>query len=109
MVRESQCWDAWSHLSQKHLLVIVLLKELNEKLQNYYSHHLVLLFPCGQQTVQLSRLSVLTRINRGQMMVTFADSRSALSVLDMDGSKVKPSPVYFSECTPNFSKMGSLG
>ncbi|XP_058517315.1 synaptojanin-2 isoform X1 [Ochotona princeps] len=32
---------------------------------------------------------VLVRINQGQMLVTFADSHSALSVLDMDGKKVR--------------------
>ncbi|XP_069866485.1 synaptojanin-2 isoform X4 [Dipodomys merriami] len=32
---------------------------------------------------------VLVRINQGQMLVTFADSHSALSVLDVDGMKVK--------------------
>uniref|UniRef100_A0A8C0XQE6 Synaptojanin-2 n=1 Tax=Castor canadensis TaxID=51338 RepID=A0A8C0XQE6_CASCN len=31
---------------------------------------------------------VLVRINQGQMLVTFADSHSALSVLDVDGMKV---------------------
>uniref|UniRef100_A0A4X1VTY8 phosphoinositide 5-phosphatase n=1 Tax=Sus scrofa TaxID=9823 RepID=A0A4X1VTY8_PIG len=31
---------------------------------------------------------VLVRINHGQMLVTFADSHSALSVLDVDGMKV---------------------
>jgi hypothetical protein len=29
-----------------------------------------------------------SRINQGQMLVTFADSHSALSVLDVDGMKV---------------------
>ncbi|XP_068407819.1 synaptojanin-2 isoform X3 [Eschrichtius robustus] len=32
---------------------------------------------------------LLVRINQGQMLVTFADSHSALSVLDVDGMKVK--------------------
>ncbi|XP_066228631.1 synaptojanin-2 [Saccopteryx leptura] len=32
---------------------------------------------------------VLVRINQGQMLVTFADSHSALSVLDVDGMQVK--------------------
>ncbi|XP_006523271.1 synaptojanin-2 isoform X6 [Mus musculus] len=32
---------------------------------------------------------ILVRINQGQMLVTFADSHSALSVLDVDGMKVK--------------------
>ncbi|XP_012615070.2 synaptojanin-2 isoform X4 [Microcebus murinus] len=32
---------------------------------------------------------VLVRIKQGQMLVTFADSHSALSVLDVDGMKVK--------------------
>ena len=30
-----------------------------------------------------------SRINQGQMLVTFADSHSALSVLDVDGMKVR--------------------
>ncbi|XP_028579612.2 synaptojanin-2 isoform X2 [Podarcis muralis] len=32
---------------------------------------------------------VLVRINGGQMLVTFAESRSALQVLDVDGAKIK--------------------
>ncbi|EMP32234.1 Synaptojanin-2 [Chelonia mydas] len=47
---------------------------------------------------------VLVRINRGQMMVTFADSRSALSVLDMDGSKVKGRAVNIRPKTKDWLK-----
>ncbi|XP_039385482.1 synaptojanin-2 [Mauremys reevesii] len=47
---------------------------------------------------------VLVRINRGQMMVTFADSRSALSVLDMDGIKVKGRAVNIRPKTKDWLK-----
>ncbi|XP_060061244.1 synaptojanin-2 isoform X2 [Erinaceus europaeus] len=41
------------------------------------------------QTLEGHGVIVLVRINRGQMLVTFEDSYSALSVLDMDSMKVK--------------------
>ncbi|XP_059555933.1 synaptojanin-2 isoform X3 [Myotis daubentonii] len=41
------------------------------------------------QTLENYGTIVLVRINQGQMLVTFADSHSALSVLDVDGMKVK--------------------
>nr|XP_032649254.1 synaptojanin-2-like [Chelonoidis abingdonii] len=47
---------------------------------------------------------VLVRINRGQMMVTFADSRSALSVLDMDRIKVKGRAVNIRPKTKDWLK-----
>uniref|UniRef100_A0A8C8SP90 Synaptojanin-2 n=1 Tax=Pelusios castaneus TaxID=367368 RepID=A0A8C8SP90_9SAUR len=47
---------------------------------------------------------VLVRINGGQMMVTFADSRSALSVLDMDGIKVKGRAVNIRPKTKDWLK-----
>lgn len=37
--------------------------------------------------IDFARL-IFSRINQGQMLVTFADSHSALSVLDVDGMKV---------------------
>ncbi|EPQ11852.1 Synaptojanin-2, partial [Myotis brandtii] len=39
------------------------------------------------QTLENYGTIVLVRINQGQMLVTFADSHSALSVLDVDGMK----------------------
>lgn len=36
----------------------------------------------------LTWLNFYSRVNQGQMLVTFADSHSALSVLDVDGMKV---------------------
>ncbi|XP_067398580.1 synaptojanin-2 isoform X1 [Emydura macquarii macquarii] len=47
---------------------------------------------------------VLVRINGGQMMVTFADSRSALSVLGMDGIKVKGRAVNIRPKTKDWLK-----
>ncbi|XP_074846408.1 synaptojanin-2 [Carettochelys insculpta] len=47
---------------------------------------------------------VLVRINRGQMMVTFADSKSALRVLDMDGIKVKGRAVTIRPKTKDWLK-----
>ncbi|XP_053316832.1 synaptojanin-2 [Spea bombifrons] len=41
------------------------------------------------ETFQNYGIVVLVRLIRGQMIVTFADSRTALSVLDLDGMKVK--------------------
>lgn len=38
-----------------------------------------------------SSLSFFIRISGGQMLVTFADSKSALRVMDIDGIKVRPS------------------
>lgn len=48
---------------------------------------------------------IYSRINQGQMLVTFADSHSALSVLDVDGMKVSSarSPVEWGRFTPQFS------
>lgn len=45
---------------------------------------------------------IYSRINQGQMLVTFADSHSALSVLDVDGMKVSSarSPVEWGRFTP---------
>ena len=36
-----------------------------------------------------AQVKLCSRINQGQMLVTFADSHSALSVLDVDGMKVR--------------------
>ncbi|XP_017908900.1 PREDICTED: synaptojanin-2 isoform X1 [Capra hircus] len=47
---------------------------------------------------------VLVRINRGQMLVTFADSHSALSVLDVDGMKVKGRAVKIRPKTKDWLK-----
>uniref|UniRef100_K7E6M0 phosphoinositide 5-phosphatase n=1 Tax=Ornithorhynchus anatinus TaxID=9258 RepID=K7E6M0_ORNAN len=47
---------------------------------------------------------VLVRINQGQMMVTFADSRSALSVLGVDGMKVKGRAVKIRPKTTDWLK-----
>lgn len=43
---------------------------------------------CGATIVVDLASLIYSRINRGQMLVTFADSHSALSVLDVDGMKV---------------------
>ncbi|XP_032017186.1 synaptojanin-2 isoform X3 [Hylobates moloch] len=47
---------------------------------------------------------VLVRINQGQMLVTFADSHSALSVLDVDGMKVKGRAVKIRPKTKDWLK-----
>ncbi|XP_036269351.1 synaptojanin-2 isoform X1 [Pipistrellus kuhlii] len=47
---------------------------------------------------------VLVRINQGQMLVTFADSHSALSVLDVDGMKVKGRAVQIRPKTKDWLK-----
>ncbi|XP_062954503.1 synaptojanin-2 isoform X2 [Cynocephalus volans] len=47
---------------------------------------------------------VLVRINQGQMLVTFADSHSALSVLDVDGMKVKGRAVTIRPKTKDWLK-----
>ncbi|XP_037676366.1 synaptojanin-2 isoform X3 [Choloepus didactylus] len=47
---------------------------------------------------------VLVRINHGQMLVTFADSQSALSVLDIDGMKVKGRAVKIRPKTQDWLK-----
>ncbi|XP_077005469.1 synaptojanin-2 isoform X2 [Tamandua tetradactyla] len=47
---------------------------------------------------------VLVRINQGQMLVTFADSHSALSVLDVDGMKVKGRAVKIRPKTQDWLK-----
>ncbi|XP_007943488.1 synaptojanin-2 [Orycteropus afer afer] len=47
---------------------------------------------------------VLVRINQGQMLVTFADSHSALSVLNMDGMKVKGRAVKIRPKTKDWLK-----
>ncbi|KAG8522416.1 Synaptojanin-2 [Galemys pyrenaicus] len=47
---------------------------------------------------------VLVRINRGQMLVTFADSHSALSVLDVGGMKVKGRAVKIRPKTKDWLK-----
>lgn len=47
---------------------------------------------------------VLVRINQGQMLVTFADSHSALSVLDVDGVKVKGRAVKIRPKTKDWLK-----
>uniref|UniRef100_A0A8D0XIX7 Synaptojanin-2 n=1 Tax=Sus scrofa TaxID=9823 RepID=A0A8D0XIX7_PIG len=47
---------------------------------------------------------VLVRINHGQMLVTFADSHSALSVLDVDGMKVKGRAVKIRPKTKDWLK-----
>ncbi|XP_044539822.1 synaptojanin-2-like, partial [Gracilinanus agilis] len=43
-------------------------------------------------------------INQGQMLVTFADSRSALNVLDVDGMKVKGRAVKIRPKTKDWLK-----
>lgn len=52
-----------------------------------------------------SPLSFFTRISGGQMLVTFADSKSALRVMDIDGIKVRPSHTYYNDLLPGFSKV----
>lgn len=52
-----------------------------------------------------SPLSFFTRISGGQMLVTFADSKSALRVMDIDGIKVRPSHTYHNDLIPGFSKV----
>ncbi|XP_074044024.1 synaptojanin-2 isoform X2 [Macrotis lagotis] len=47
---------------------------------------------------------ILVRINQGQMLVTFADSRSALNVLDVDGMKVKGRAVKIRPKTKDWLK-----
>ncbi|XP_051062086.1 synaptojanin-2 isoform X2 [Phodopus roborovskii] len=47
---------------------------------------------------------ILVRINQGQMLVTFADSHSALSVLDVDGIKVKGRAVKIRPKTKDWLK-----
>ncbi|XP_045861472.1 synaptojanin-2 isoform X2 [Meles meles] len=47
---------------------------------------------------------VLVRINQGQMLVTFADGHSALSVLDVDGMKVKGRAVKIRPKTKDWLK-----
>ncbi|XP_060472982.2 synaptojanin-2 isoform X1 [Panthera onca] len=47
---------------------------------------------------------VLVRVNQGQMLVTFADSHSALSVLDVDGIKVKGRAVKIRPKTKDWLK-----
>nr|XP_014702437.2 synaptojanin-2 isoform X1 [Equus asinus] len=47
---------------------------------------------------------VLVRINQGQMLVTFADGHSALSVLDVDGMKVKGRAVQIRPKTKDWLK-----
>ncbi|XP_061062803.1 synaptojanin-2 isoform X3 [Eubalaena glacialis] len=47
---------------------------------------------------------LLVRINQGQMLVTFADSHSALSVLDVDGMKVKGRAVKIRPKTKDWLK-----
>ncbi|XP_045700064.1 synaptojanin-2 isoform X3 [Phyllostomus hastatus] len=47
---------------------------------------------------------VLVRINQGQMLVTFADSHSALSVLNVDGMKVKGRAVKIRPKTKDWLK-----
>ncbi|XP_036911425.1 synaptojanin-2 isoform X8 [Sturnira hondurensis] len=47
---------------------------------------------------------VLVRINQGQMLVTFADSHSALSVLDVDGMKVRGRAVKIRPKTKDWLK-----
>ncbi|XP_029452532.1 synaptojanin-2 isoform X2 [Rhinatrema bivittatum] len=45
---------------------------------------------------------ILVRFNRGQMLVTFEDSRMALNVLDLDGMKVKGRGVRIRPKTSNW-------
>uniref|UniRef100_A0A669P1T8 phosphoinositide 5-phosphatase n=1 Tax=Phasianus colchicus TaxID=9054 RepID=A0A669P1T8_PHACC len=52
-----------------------------------------------------SPLSFFTRISGGQMLVTFADSKSALRVMDIDGIKVRPSHTSYNDLVPGFSKV----
>uniref|UniRef100_A0A669P6A1 phosphoinositide 5-phosphatase n=1 Tax=Phasianus colchicus TaxID=9054 RepID=A0A669P6A1_PHACC len=40
-----------------------------------------------------------------QMLVTFADSKSALRVMDIDGIKVRPSHTSYNDLVPGFSKV----
>uniref|UniRef100_A0A8C5KMJ8 Synaptojanin-2 n=1 Tax=Jaculus jaculus TaxID=51337 RepID=A0A8C5KMJ8_JACJA len=47
---------------------------------------------------------ILVRINQGQMLVTFADSHSALNVLDVDGMKVKGRAVKIRPKTKDWLK-----
>ncbi|XP_075453108.1 synaptojanin-2 isoform X2 [Ascaphus truei] len=47
---------------------------------------------------------ILVRFNGGQMLVTFADSRTALNVLDLDGMKVKGKVVKIRPKTANWLK-----
>uniref|UniRef100_A0A7M4FL36 Synaptojanin-2 n=2 Tax=Crocodylus porosus TaxID=8502 RepID=A0A7M4FL36_CROPO len=47
---------------------------------------------------------VLVRINGGQMLITFADSKSALNVLDIDGIKVKGRAVKIRPKTKDWLK-----
>ncbi|XP_073075925.1 synaptojanin-2 isoform X4 [Manis javanica] len=56
------------------------------------------------QTLENYGTIVLVRINRGQMLVTFADSHSALSVLDVDGMKVKGRAVKIRPKTKDWLK-----
>ncbi|KAK1337904.1 hypothetical protein QTO34_001005 [Cnephaeus nilssonii] len=56
------------------------------------------------QTLENYGTIVLIRINQGQMLVTFADSHSALSVLDVDGMKVKGRAVQIRPKTRDWLK-----
>ncbi|KAM8952955.1 synaptojanin-2 [Pelodytes ibericus] len=56
------------------------------------------------QTFQNYGTVVLVRLIRGQMMVTFADSRTALGVLDLDGMKVKGKAVKIRPKTEDWLK-----
>ncbi|XP_054578423.1 synaptojanin-2 isoform X2 [Eptesicus fuscus] len=56
------------------------------------------------QTLENYGTIVLVRINQGQMLVTFADSHSALSVLDVDGMKVKGRAVQIRPKTRDWLK-----
>ncbi|XP_066867188.1 synaptojanin-2 isoform X4 [Kogia breviceps] len=56
------------------------------------------------QTLGTYGTILLVRINQGQMLVTFADSHSALSVLDVDGMKVKGRAVKIRPKTKDWLK-----
>ncbi|XP_053524696.1 synaptojanin-2 isoform X3 [Artibeus jamaicensis] len=56
------------------------------------------------QTLENYGTIVLVRINQGQMLVTFADSHSALSVLDVDGMKVRGRAVKIRPKTKDWLK-----
>uniref|UniRef100_A0A8C3L0A8 phosphoinositide 5-phosphatase n=1 Tax=Chrysolophus pictus TaxID=9089 RepID=A0A8C3L0A8_CHRPC len=44
-------------------------------------------------------------VSGGQMLVTFADSKSALRVMDIDGIKVRASHTSYNDLIPGFSKV----
>ncbi|KAM4695364.1 synaptojanin-2 [Discoglossus pictus] len=56
------------------------------------------------QTFQNYGTVVLVRVIGGQMIITFADSRSSLNVLDLDGMKVKGKTVQIRPKTENWLK-----